>query len=116
MSDLRSRLKDAAKFGSEVVEPVPGVKVEIRELSSGMRLKFGAQAARADKDPDGIAKLHRMLVSETAFDPDSGERVWPAGSASEMDELPGMLVEALGKHALRVNGLGDTDHAEAKKG
>jgi hypothetical protein len=116
MSTLRDRLKAAAKFSSEVVE-VAGLKIEIRELSSGKRLEFGSRAARSEKsnDPDAIAKLHKMLVSQTAFDPDTGERVWPDGALNEMDELPGLVVEKLGHLALRVNALGEGASAEAKK-
>ena len=119
MSALSDRLKESAKFGSEIMEPIPGLKVEIRELSSGKRTKFGTAASRAAKDKtskDPYGPLYRQLLGETAYDPETGQPVWDDKTIAQLDELPGTLVEKMGEVAFRVNGLTKGARADAKNG
>jgi hypothetical protein len=116
---LKDRLREAAKFGSEITEAAPGINIEIRELSSGQRTAFGTAAQRAQKDTkseDPFGPLYRKLLLATAHDPETGEYVWTEKNMSEIDELPGTLVERLGTVAFRVNGLDKNAKVDAKNG
>jgi hypothetical protein len=116
MSNLSQRLKSAAKFASETVEPVPGVRIEIRELTAGARMQFGVNARKAEREKNDTAqaRLGRDLLAATAHDPETGERVWPAGKEHEIDDLPGTMPDDLAEVALKVNGLDGAAKSAAK--
>jgi hypothetical protein len=115
---IRERIAQGAKWGSEKMELFPGLFIEVRELSSGRRTAFGTAAQRAQKDTkseDPFGPLYRKLLSEACYDPETGERVWPdEKSISDIDSLPGMLVEKIATVAFRVNGLDKEAKQSAK--
>lgn len=91
---------------TELVALPGGFKVEVRSLSLGERnalaKKFGT--------PDGTMNLegfHAALVVATAYDPETGERLFSDGDHDAVNDLTVGLTESITEAALRVSGLTD---------
>ena len=115
MSSIRDAIKAADDLETELVE-VPewgGIKVEVRSMSAGVRVRTLKAARAFDADTDAVA-LYPGVVVECCYDPETGEKIFDPQDEEWLLEKSGKPLERLASVAMRLSALGD-DAAEAGK-
>ena len=121
MSDLRTRIFETNDSTAELVDvPEWGVKLEIRSMDGNQRAEWLAkQMKNGSGDLDGmtaedIRELYPNLIIVSAFDPETGERVFEPEDAEQLNTRNSAVLERLAQVALRISGL--TTQAESALG
>ncbi len=120
---IRDQIK-AADDGSADLYEIPewDVSVEIRSMTARSRAKFVADIAGADgtvtaNDPERIEGMWWHAISQSCFDPDSGERVFEDGDAEWLfGEKNARVVNDLANACMAVSGLTEESSGDAGKG
>lgn len=113
---LREKL---AKSRAREVLEFDGAKVEVRSLRLTERVQV-AQALEAANRLEGEAKIAAqaevgaLLFALCTYDPESGTRIYANGTAAEVDQLDGEMVDRVATAALRVSGLTKSASEDAK--
>ena len=106
MSSLLETIRNADDTEKLLVE-VPewgGVKVELRSMSAAARMKLLKDAGALDGETDA-AKMYPSMIIATAFDPDTGERLFSPDDESWLMEKSMTALDRLGTAAMQVSGL-----------
>jgi hypothetical protein len=119
---IRDQIK-AADDGSADLYEIPEweVVVEVRSMTARSRAKFVADIASADgtitaNDPDRIESMWWHAISQSCFDPDSGERVFDDGDADWLfGEKNARVVNDLANTCMAISGLTEDAAGDAGK-
>jgi hypothetical protein len=103
-SDLRSRiLKQLTTLPSELVDiPEWNAKIEVRGQMAGDYIDL-ARSVSQDGKVDSKTLTFQTVIA-TAFDPESGERVFQTADMDMLKQAPANIVNRLFSASMRVNG------------
>lgn len=104
MSRREEILRRTSRTSTTVDVPEWECKVEFRSLKA----KDRADLIVRYSDDDGalnISALMPELLVLTAYDPDSGERIFAPDDCDAIGEMDGVLIERLAKDAAIISGL-----------
>lgn len=106
--NLRSLILEAEDQQGEIVDvPEWGAKVEVRGMSGLERARFMNRVAG-----DGGVNFETWypeLIIATAFDPDTGAKVFEVADRDALNRKSGSALSRLGDAAARLSGLGASD-------
>ena len=122
MSSIREAIQ-AVEDGSAEEYEVPewDVVVEIRSMTARSRAHFVAEMASEDgtvggvNDPDRIVGMWWHVISQTCFDPDSGEPAFSEGDDEWLFEKNARVVNDLANACMEASGLTEEAAGEAGK-
>ena len=122
MSSIREQIQ-AADDGTAELHEVPewGVVVEIRSMTARSRARFVADMASEDgtvggvNDPDRIIGMWWHVISQTCYDPDSGERAFEDDDQQWLFDKNARVVNDLANACMEASGLSDEAVDEAGK-
>lgn len=114
---LRDIILAADDTVSEVVE-VPqwgDVKIEVRGMTGKDRASFLSSYTDPDTGRVNWDRLYPSLITSTAFDPETGERVFQPEDAEAINAKSGAALEKVAQVALRLSGMQQSDEDAAGK-
>ena len=122
MSSIREAIQ-AADDGTAELHEIPewDVVVEIRSMTARSRAQFVAEMASEDgtvgnvNDPDRIIGMGWHVISQTCFDPDSGEPAFSEGDDEWLFEKNARVVNDLANACMAASGLTEEAAGEAGK-
>ena len=122
MSSIREAIQ-AADDGTAELHEIPewDVVVEIRSMTARSRAQFVAEMASEDgtvgnvNDPDRIIGMWWHVISQTCFDPDSGERAFEDGDQQWLFDKNARVVNDLANACMAASGLTEEAAGEAGK-
>ena len=122
MSKLSEKIKAVEDGTAEPYEiPEWGVTVEIRSMTARSRAQFVAEVASDDgtvagvSDPGRIEGMWWHVISQTCFDPGSGERAFDEGDQEWLFEKNARVVNDLANECMAASGLTDEAQNDAGK-
>ncbi len=121
MSKLSEKIRAVDDASAEEYEiPEWGVTVEIRSITARARARFVASIANPDgttnvTDPERIEGMWWHVISQTCYDPASGELVFEDSDQEWLFERNATVVNDLASRAMEISGLGDKAVDEAGK-
>jgi hypothetical protein len=116
MSNLREAIFGADDSESEVVT-VPqwgGLKIEVRSMTGSDRAAF-MQSFQDDEGKVSWEALYPSLIITTAYDPESGERIFEVGDEAALNSKSAAALELLAGAAMRLSGMSEKAEEEAGK-
>ena len=122
MSKLSDKIQAADDSSTELYEiPEWDVIVEIRSISARARARFVAEIANPDgttnvNDPDRIEGMWWHVISQTCYDPESGERAFDDGDQEWLFDKNARVVNDLANACMAASGLTEEAAGEAGKG
>ena len=122
MSKLSEKIRVVEDSSTEEYEiPEWDVTVEIRSITARSRARFVAEIANPDgttnvNDPDRIEGMWWHVISQTCYDPESGELVFEEGDQEWLFERNARIVNDLANACMAASGLSETAVDEAGKG
>lgn len=122
MSSIREAIQ-AADDGTAELHEVPewGVVVEIRSMTARSRAKFVANMASEDgtvggvNDPDRIIGMWWHVISQTCYDPESGERAFEDDDQQWLFDKNARVVNDLANACMTASGLTEEAVGDAGK-
>ena len=122
MSSIREAIQ-AADDGTAELHEVPewGVVVEIRSMTARSRAQFVAEMASEDgtvggvNDPDRIIGMWWHVISQTCYDPDSGERAFEDDDQQWLFDKNARVVNDLANACMAASGLTEEAVGDAGK-
>ena len=122
MSSIREAIQ-AADDGTADLHEIPewGVVVEIRSMTARSRAQFVAEMASEDgtvasvNDPDRIIGMWWHVISQTCYDPDSGERAFEDDDQQWLFDKNARVVNDLANACMAASGLTEDAAGEAGK-
>lgn len=102
---LRDQIRDAKDIESRIVEvPEWGVKVELRTPTVRTRGEMISEFMKDDGKIDYV-RMYPSLVVATAYDPDTGERLFSLDDIEWLEEKSAKALEHLGEVAVELSGM-----------
>lgn len=97
-------------YDDEVREPlvVPqwgNLKIEIRSMSGAERSRFLTETRKPGSDDADLNKFYPMIVVLTAYDPETGERIFGDNDMEDLNLKSSGALELVASAALRLNGI-----------
>ena len=122
MSSIREAIQ-AADDGTADLHEIPewDVVVEIRSMTARSRAQFVAEMASEDgtiagvNDPDRIIGMWWHVISQTCYDPDSGERAFEDDDQQWLFDKNARVVNDLANACMAASGLTEEAAGEAGK-
>lgn len=113
---LRDKIFDAKDIQIEMVEiPEWDVTVEVRGMSGADRALIYS-ALSSDGGDINAAELFAETVIATAYDPETGARIFEPGDKTALMEKSAQAVDRVAKAGLRLSGMeGETSQDAAGK-
>lgn len=121
MSKLSEKIQAADDSSTEEYEiPEWDVTVEIRSITARARARFVAEIANPDgttnvNDPHRIEGMWWHVISQTCYDPESGELVFEEGDQEWLFERNARIVNDLANACMAASGLSEAAVDEAGK-
>ncbi len=121
MSKLSEKIQAADDSSIEEYEiPEWDVTVEIRSITARARARFVAEIANPDgttnvNDPQRIEGMWWHVISQTCYDPESGELVFEEGDQEWLFERNARIVNDLANACMAASGLSEAAVDEAGK-
>lgn len=116
MSELRNKILASDDIETELIEVEKwGVKIEIKGMSGLHRAQFLQGFSKEDGSVD-YERLYPFLVIATAYDPDTGEKIFSDDDVPALNQKSGKVLETLGQAALKLSGMGADSIAQEGKG
>ena len=121
MSKLSEKIRAVDDASAEEYEiPEWNVTVEIRSITARARARFVASIANPDgttnvTDPDRIEGMWWHVISQTCYDPESGELVFEESDKEWLFDRNATVVNDLASRAMEISGLGDKAVDDAGK-
>ena len=122
MSSIREALPAADDGTAELHEITEwDVVVEIRSMTARSRAQFVAEMASEDgtvasvNDPDRIIGMWWHVISQTCYDPDSGERAFEDDDQQWLFDKNARVVNDLANACMAASGLTEDAAGEAGK-
>jgi hypothetical protein len=113
--NLREKILQKQDHASEIVHvPEWDVKLEVRSLSGKERAWLIQHHTLANGKPD-LEKMLPALIISTAYDPETGEKVFNPADRDAVNQKNGFILERLADVSMRVNKLRPEDLKEAEK-
>src|SRR5690606_8056060 len=101
---LRERILSAQDIQSERVHvPEWDVEVEVRSMTGQQRAAV-LKGATVDGEID-LEKLYPILLIETTYDPESGERIFNPADRDALNAKNSGALERIAKVAMRLSGI-----------
>ncbi len=122
MSKLSEKIRVVEDSSTEEYEiPEWDVTVEIRSITARSRARFVAEIANPDgttnvNDPDRIEGMWWHVISQSCYDPESGELVFEEGDQEWLFERNARIINDLASVCMAASGLSETAVDEAGKG
>lgn len=111
---LREKILAAQDIQSERIHvPEWDVEVEVRSMTGAER----ARVLKGGSDEEGnvdMEKLYPILLIETTYDPESGERIFSAADRDALNMKNSGALERIAKVAMRLSGIDAGAEAAAK--
>lgn len=102
---LRETILAAQDIVTELVDvPEWGVKVEVRSMTARERSR-AIMAWRTDDDQVDLEKLYPVLLVQTVYDPETGDRVFQPEDADALNLKNSAALERLATVAIRLSGM-----------
>ena len=122
MSSIREAIQ-AADDGTADLHEIPewDVVVEIRSMTARSRAQFVAEMASEDgtvggvNDPDRIIGMWWHVISQTCYDPDSGERAFEDDDQQWLFDKNARVVNDLANACMAASGLTEEAVGDAGK-
>jgi len=122
VSSIREAIQ-AADDGTADLHEIPewDVVVEIRSMTARSRAQFVAEMASEDgtiagvNDPDRIIGMWWHVISQTCYDPDSGERAFEDDDQQWLFDKNARVVNDLANACMAASGLTEEAAGEAGK-
>ena len=122
MSSIREAIQ-AADDGTADLHEIPewDVVVEIRSMTARSRAQFVAEMASEDgtvanvNDPDRIIGMWWHVISQTCYDPDSGERAFEDDDQQWLFDKNARVVNDLANACMAASGLTEEAAGDAGK-
>ena len=117
MTNLRDIILSADDTTSEVVE-VPqwgDVKIEVRGMTGRDRAAFLSSYTDPDTGRVNWSMLYPSLITASAFDPDTGERIFNDEDGDAINGKSGAALEKVAQVALRLSGMQQEDEDKVGK-
>lgn len=116
---LKQQIFEADDIDAELVEvPEWGVVLELRTPSGAERAQLMKRFSRTDADGTKVEidweGMYPSLIIMTAYDPDTGERVFEWGDLDRLNTKSGALLERVAKVSMKLAGM-DKEAVEAGK-
>lgn len=112
---LRERILATQDIRSERIHvPEWGVEVEVRSMTGAQR----AAVLKGGSDEDGgvdMEKLYPILLIETTYDPDSGERIFSPADRDALNAKNSGALERIAKVAMQLSGIDSGSDKAAEK-
>ena len=122
MSKLSEKIKAVDDVSSDLYEVVEwGVVLEVRSMTARSRAQFVAQMASEDgtvlgvNDPKRIEGMWWHVISQTCFDPETGDRAFDDGDQEWLFEKNAKIVNDLANECMAASGLTEEDADDAGK-
>jgi len=119
---IREKIKTADDSSTELYEiPEWGVTVEIRSMTARSRAIFVAEMASEDgtvsgvNDPARIEGMWWNVISQTCYDPKTGELAFEEGDQDWLFEKNAKVVNDLANECMASSGLTEEAQSEAGK-
>lgn len=106
---ILDRITSVRPYRSEVVPDIAewdGVSVEVRSLPLGERNDMMAEVMDGDGQLD-VKALYPALLIAACYDPETGEKVFPADAAAIINGLDSGAVDKVAKVAMSISGMAD---------
>jgi len=122
VSKLSEKIRVVEDSSTEEYEiPEWDVTVEIRSITARSRARFVAEIANPDgttnvNDPDRIEGMWWHVISQSCYDPESGELVFEEGDQEWLFERNARIINDLASVCMAASGLSETAVDEAGKG
>ena len=122
MSKLSEKIRVVEDSSTEEYEiPEWDVTVEIRSITERSRARFVAEIANPDgttnvNDPDRIEGMWWHVISQSCYDPETGELVFEEGDQEWLFERNARIINDLASVCMAASGLSETAVDEAGKG
>ncbi len=122
MSKLSEKIRVVEDSSTEEYEiPEWDVTVEIRSITARSRARFVAEIANPDgttnvNDPDRIEGMWWHVISQSCYDPETGELVFEEGDQEWLFERNARIINDLASVCMAASGLSETAVDEAGKG
>lgn len=111
---IRDRIAAVRPYASEeVFIPAWDETIEVRSISLGLRNEMLQSVMDEETKEADIKKLYPELIIRTAFDPETGERVFADDDLAFINGLDAGSADLLAKPALKLSGM--TDDAKEKE-
>lgn len=114
---LRELILSTEDIQSEVVT-VPqwgNAKLEIRGMSGKERSRLMQICVDPKTQEIDFSRLYPLIIVATAFDPETGEKVFSSDDIDALNEKSGAALEYVGKVAARLSGMDREDVEELGK-
>jgi hypothetical protein len=112
---LRERILATQDITSELVEvPEWGVTVQVRSMTARERSQ-AIKAWSGDDDRVDLEQLYPVLLVQTVFDPETGERVFQPEDVDTLNTKNSAALERLAVVAVRLSGMDQKAVDEAAK-
>ena len=119
---IREKIKTAEDSSTELYEvPEWGVTLEIRSMTARSRAVFVAEMASEDgtiggvNDPARIEGMWWNVISQTCYDPKTGELAFEDGDQDWLFEKNAKVVNDLANECMASSGLTEEAQSEAGK-
>jgi len=100
----------SVELKTEVIDvPEWQIKIGIREMDAGQRVKFGEDARK-----NAALAVVRLLIS-CAFEPDSGKAIFEPAHQDTLLKKSGAVIDRIATEICRLSGLTNEATAEAEK-
>ena len=114
-SAIRSKVLLANDIGSKLMEvPEWGVTIEVRSMTAKERAYVQMASRNEDGEPN-LDRLYPLLVIYSAYDPESGERIFDEGDVGALATKNGKVMEELASVAMTISGMNE-DAVDAAAG
>ena len=122
VSSIREQVRGVEDGSADLYEVAEwGVTVEIRSMTARSRAHFVADMASEDgtvagvNDPDRIIGMWWHVISQTCYDPDSGERAFEDDDQQWLFDKNARVVNDLANACMAASGLTEDAAGEAGK-
>jgi hypothetical protein len=124
VSSIRDQIQAADDRSADLYDvPEWGVKIEIRSMTARSRALFVADMASEDgsldataSDPARIEGMWWHVISQTCFDPESGEAAFEEGDQEWLFDKNARVVNDLANRCMDASGLTEASQGDAGKG
>ena len=119
---IREQIKSAEDSSSELYEiPEWGVTLQIRSMTARSRALFVAEMASEDgtvggvNDPARIEGMWWNVISQTCYDPTTGDKAFEDGDQDWLFEKNARIVNDLANECMAASGLSEDSIDDAGK-